>query len=430
MVQIVNMPAAPQTGPQKALGAVGESFANITSAGLQQKFNEMQTQRAQQAQMQNYATQNESIVKAFGMHDLLREGPIYAEPKSVLQAMMEHQKQLYEHGGNSRLSSLQDTLIGTTGANRQPSYPQAQSSNGNDQQIQNIPQTSNAPEKIEFDETGKPNIPVEKPLNEVQQLQERQKQAIDLYNKETDPTVKKQMYSAIQANQKAIRDTKKDLREERNSQYKLEKEPRDFIKKLNDEYTATLKKRPIYKTLLSKAPELQPHSVLRKFLMERFGLPAGMMLDKTGQALDKVSQQLLRGIGSDYKGRILQSEVENYMKSNPSLLNTPEGIMTLSKMAMEFDNVAEDKWKMANALKKEYRDRGETLPEDFESEITERSAELYDKAYNNIEKILGKNGIESADQEMIPITSPDGKPGKIPRKYYDKAISSGGFKPR
>ena len=65
MVQIVNMPAAPETGMQKAAGALGESFANITGYGLQQKLNEMRTQRAKQAEMQNQAVQNESILKAF-----------------------------------------------------------------------------------------------------------------------------------------------------------------------------------------------------------------------------------------------------------------------------------------------------------------------------------------------------------------------------
>lgn len=99
------MPQAPQTGPQKALGALGQSFVNITGVGLQQKLNEMQAQQAQQAEMQNNAIKNESILKAFGLGDMLKEGPIYAEPKDVLQQAMKHREMIYEYGGEQALNN-------------------------------------------------------------------------------------------------------------------------------------------------------------------------------------------------------------------------------------------------------------------------------------------------------------------------------------
>ena len=105
MVQVINMGQQPESGASKVLGAVGQGLVNVTGVGLQAKLNEMQTQREQQAQRQNNAIQNESIIKAFGMHDLLKEGPVYSEPKSVLQAMMEHQKQIYEYGGEQALNN-------------------------------------------------------------------------------------------------------------------------------------------------------------------------------------------------------------------------------------------------------------------------------------------------------------------------------------
>jgi hypothetical protein len=194
--------------------------------------------------------------------------------------------------------------------------------------------------------------------------------------------------------QKSQVEIRREEREQRKEIRELEKEPKEYIKNLDEEYNSTLRKRPIYKAISSKAIELQPKSVLQKYITDKFDLPAGMILNEPQQAIDKLSLQLLRGIGNDFKGRILQSEVETFLKSSPSLLNTPEGMQKLAKISMALDDVAEERWKAKNEIVKEYRSRKEPLPEDIEAQVLERSAGFAEKAYDKVTDIMSQKGLQ------------------------------------
>jgi hypothetical protein len=245
--------------------------------------------------------------------------------------------------------------------------------------------------------------------------------------KEADKIRKSQIMTTA-AQTKTETNRKREERESESHAVLMEKEPREYIKKLNDEYNSSLKKRPIYKTLESKAPELQKGSVLRKYLMDKYDLPAGFMLDKTGEVLEKLSQNLLRGISADYKGRILQSEVENYLKGVPSLANTPEGIVQLSKISLEMDKLSEMKWKLANEIKKDYRARGERLPEDLETQVLEKSEKFADDVYKNIENIIGSKQLQEVEDEPVIVTNlKTGRTGPMPRKFAEEAAKTGGY---
>lgn len=205
--------------------------------------------------------------------------------------------------------------------------------------------------------------------------------------------------------------------------FEVEKTPREFIKQLNTDYGKALKQRPIYKLMESKAPEIQKGSVARRFLMDRFELPAGMMLNPTEEGIDKVAQQLLRGISADYKGRILQSEVENYMRSNPSLLNSPEGMQKLARMSMALDKMTEKKWHLKNEIVAQHKKEGQPLPEDLESEILEKAPDYSDEAYYEIEKIMGVNGVQKIND--VVVVSPEGKSYTLPKSKVNEALQAG-----
>ena len=120
---------------------------------------------------------------------------------------------------------------------------------------------------------------------------------------------------------------KRNVTAEKKANYQMEKDQRDYVKQVNKSYEATLRKKPIYKLMEEKAGEIKPMSVYRKYLSERWGAPPGTVFNSTEQVLDKMGNQLLQGVASSFdQARILQTEVESYIKANPSLLNTPEGM--------------------------------------------------------------------------------------------------------
>lgn len=184
-------------------------------------------------------------------------------------------------------------------------------------------------------------------------------------------------------------------REERAEVREIEKEPKKYIKEINQKYESTLRKRPIFKTMEKSAGKLQSASVYRKYLSDRWGLPAGSVLNTTEQVIDKLGNQLIQGVsGSFDQARILQTEVETFIKANPSLLNTPEGMQKLAKISIALDDIAEDKWKYKNELVKSYKSQNKTLDDDIENSILEKEPEFVEKATNKIEQIMSKAGIE------------------------------------
>ena len=242
-------------------------------------------------------------------------------------------------------------------------------------------------------------------------------------DRKSDQAAKRGERIASAAEKRAEIAERKDIRE-------AEKEPKEFIKKIDDEFNNTLKKRPIYRIMEAKAPELQKGSTLRKFISEKYHIAPGLMFKPNEEVLEKLSQQLLRGISGDYKGRILQSEVENYTKSNPSLLNTPEGMQKLAKISMALDEVSEKKFNLKNEIVKDYRKRKEPLPEDLETQIMEKVADFQDESYRKVEDIMNVSGVENSNMEMVSVINPDGVMGKMPRKMADEAIKNAGYKLR
>lgn len=58
---------------------------------------------------------------------------------------------------------------------------------------------------------------------------------------------------------------------------------------------------------------------------ETLGIPLGALDDPTSELFQKVSLDMLKGLPESYGNRIMKVEVENFLKTIPSLLNSPNG---------------------------------------------------------------------------------------------------------
>ncbi len=355
--------------------AIGQGLGQGMQAGMQLKLSDLMRQKEIDREGSENERVNQELYKIKSRANPAQVGKFY--------------KLMIEHGGIERVNRVRAIAAGLpVGASGQIDIRPEQLPKTIDQNAP-IPDLTAPESKIPQYEQGS-----------TKDLENRRARVIDDYNEEKDPLVKKEIYSTVKDLNKQILDQKKEERENKLANYKLEAEQREVIKKVNDDYNATLKKRPIYRIMESKAPELQSTTTLKRFLMDKFDLPPGLMLRPDAEVLEKVSQQLLRGITAEYSGagRILQSEVENYVRSNPSLLNSPEGMQKLAKISMEFDNIAEKKWQLKNQLVKEYRARKEMLPEDLDNQILERAKDFEEEAYKKIENIMNVKGMQTPQQ--------------------------------
>lgn len=150
-------------------------------------------------------------------------------------------------------------------------------------------------------------------------------------------------------------------------------------------------------------------------MLNKLGLPLGVLENPDAEQFDKLSQELMKGISGTYGNRILQSEVQNFMRSIPTLLSSPEGRVRLI-----------DQWNILNEGKKIYYDaykevkkeNPKRLPPDMHERVIEKSEDKLDLLANQF-----RNMNESATVKM---RAPNGKILNIPRDQVEKAKKAGG----
>jgi hypothetical protein len=149
--------------------------------------------------------------------------------------------------------------------------------------------------------------------------------------------------------------------------------------------------------------------------LNKLGIPIGVLENPGAEQFEKLSQELMKNIQGTYGSRILQSEVQSFMKSIPSLLNSEEGQKKLIKQ-----------WKLLNEGKRIYYDayreikkeNPKRLPPDLHEKVLDKSEDKLDKLADQFKSIN--------ESENVNIKSPDGKIRIVPRSMLQQAIESGG----
>lgn len=148
-------------------------------------------------------------------------------------------------------------------------------------------------------------------------------------------------------------------------------------------------------------------------IMQKLGLPIGILNNPDSEQFDKLSQELMKNITGTYGSRILQTEVVSFMKSIPTLMNSPEGQKRLIKQ-----------WKILNEGKKVYYDayknvRKENknrLPPDLHEKVIDKADEKLDKIGDDFRKM----------NTFMSVKGPDGKTYSVPEDQLEEALEQGG----
>lgn len=102
-------------------------------------------------------------------------------------------------------------------------------------------------------------------------------------------------------------------------------------------------------------------------LLERFGLSLGVLNNPDSEAFQKTSQDLLKGISAYYGNRLNLAEVNSFLKTIPTLLNSEEGRKQIIKNMRIFSEPAQILYESREKLLKQLN--GKPPPYDFQSKV-------------------------------------------------------------
>jgi hypothetical protein len=144
-------------------------------------------------------------------------------------------------------------------------------------------------------------------------------------------------------------------------------------------------------------------------LLEKVGLPLGVLNNPDSEEFDKLSKDLLKGMSTYFPGRINIVEVENFLKTIPSLMNSREG------RARVIDNLlalSEPK-KMMYSAYKDLKKEGK-LPLDLREAVIDRVAP-------QLEELSGrfKEGITNPQQQPTQQTANNVSPVPTAKRYVN-----------
>lgn len=194
---------------------------------------------------------------------------------------------------------------------------------------------------------------------------------------------------------------------------------REYVKEAQTKLMGWQKQKPIFKYMAENAKNISELARYKSGLAKLLGIDPTLALKDPEQVMNKMSYQVLQGIGSVFPGRILATELDTYMRANPNIMNSPKALEQIANIVLENGKLIENEYKTIKDLRKKYSDR-----EDLFDAVQEKMQPEYDSINNKINKIT--SGEWRTDKgQTVRVQSPDGKTGTIPLNQLEEAIKQG-----
>jgi len=226
---------------------------------------------------------------------------------------------------------------------------------------------------------------------------ENAKDESDIYVKEQELS-QKSFESSYKANEDFINDTTKAARA-----YESETKPKlmQLQKLVSDE------------ELIGPTPAV---------FLETLGIPLGALEDPSSELYQKVSLDLLKGLPETFGNRIMKVEVDNFLKTIPTLLNSPEGRRMITSNMLK---LGEMKQVFYNEMRKQQKEALEKnkFPRDFQQSVFDQVKPQVDRIN---EEFVKMSEIKSIPKDTVPFFTPNGQIKFIPKDKVEQAMEKGG----
>lgn len=159
-----------------------------------------------------------------------------------------------------------------------------------------------------------------------------------------------------------------------------------------------------------------------KFL-ETMGIPLGSLENPSSEVFSKLSQDLLKGLPETYGNRILKVEVDNFLKTIPTLLNSPEGRRMIASNMLKLGQLRETFYKEMRRQQVDLLDKNKKFPKDFEQRVFDNVQPHLNKLNNQFVKM---SEIKAVPPGTVPFFGPTGEISFVPKNAVEWAEKNGG----
>lgn len=157
--------------------------------------------------------------------------------------------------------------------------------------------------------------------------------------------------------------------------------------------------------------------------LDTLGIPLGALEDPSSELYQKLSFDLLKGLPETYGNRILKVEVDNFLKTIPSLLNSPEGRRMIASNMLKLGEMKEVYYNEMRKQQRDSLDNQKPLARDFQQNV-------FDQVKPQIERInkefVKMSEIKSVPKDTIPFFGPTGEIEFVPKEHAQWALENGG----
>lgn len=155
--------------------------------------------------------------------------------------------------------------------------------------------------------------------------------------------------------------------------------------------------------------------------LDTIGLPIGILSNPDTEEYRKLETDFIRDARDVFPGgRITNYEIQSYLKTIPTLLNSKEGREAIIRNRKLFNEAKEIKYnEYKNILKENSGKKPPNLGILLEERTADKISDIEDKFKQGIQKETEKF------QQSIPMLDPQGRPVNIPPNQIERALKSG-----
>ena len=148
--------------------------------------------------------------------------------------------------------------------------------------------------------------------------------------------------------------------------------------------------------------------------LEHLGIPLGALDDPSSELYNKLSQDLLKGLPETYGSRILKVEVDNFLKTIPTLMNSADGRRMIASNMLKLGEMKEVYYNEMRKMQKDAIDNRKNLPKDFQQRVFDQVKPQIDRINNEFVKL---SEIKHVPKGTIPFFSPTGEINFVPKEH-------------
>lgn len=204
------------------------------------------------------------------------------------------------------------------------------------------------------------------------------------------------------------------------SAYKAQK---DFIDETTSRYSAfetEMKPRLMQMQNIPDEDVISPESNL---FLQAVGIPLGFLDNPSSELYDKLSHDLLKGLPETFGNRILKVEVDNFLKTIPSLSNSVEGRRMIASNMLKLGEMKEVYYNEMRKQQKSFDQSGKPLPRDFQQEVFDQVRPQINRINDEFAKMVS---ITSIPKGEIAFFNPNGDIEFVPKEHAEWATKNGG----